>query len=189
MSRTKQLKLMVRTLLSERFQLRMHKEQRTLAFQALIHARPDKMLGPDLIRMDECNAATARRLQQEDPVKYPFPSGPTKAGCSQNGLRMLVPLLAPRLREIVVDATGLTGDFYFTIKFRESTEQSLANEAGDPSIPCLPVALSQQLGLKLESRRGPVDVRVIDSVDRHELSESPSASMRTCIHIEPHFGA
>jgi uncharacterized protein (TIGR03435 family) len=159
-----QLKLMVRTLLSERFQLTMHKEQRTMAFQALVHARPDKTLGPGLIKMNECNGATARRLQQEDPVRYPFPSGPTKAGCSQNGLRVLVDLLAPRLREIVMDATGLTGDFYFTIRFREPTEQPLASEAGDPSIPSLPVALSQQLGLKLESRRGPVDVLVIDSV-------------------------
>lgn len=159
-----QLKSMVRTLLDERFQLRVHNEQRTMAFQALVHARPDKLLGPNLIRMNECNGATARKLQQEDPVKYPFPNGPIKAGCSPNGLRVLVALLAPQLREIVVDATGLTGHFYFTIKFRGPTEQSAPGEAGDPSVPSLPVALSQQLGLKLESRRGPVNVLVIDSV-------------------------
>jgi uncharacterized protein (TIGR03435 family) len=59
-----------------------------------------------------------------------------------------------------VDATGLTGSFDLDVKFT-------ANDAPDPtSGASLFTAIQEQLGLRLEQRRAPVSVLVIDSAER-----------------------
>jgi len=68
----------------------------------------------------------------------------------------------------VIDATGLKGSFYFFIRSQfVSLPPDLAARvratSNDPNLPALSTALAEQLGLRLESRRGPVDVLVIDS--------------------------
>ena len=72
----------------------------------------------------------------------------------------------------VVDRTGLTGTFNVAVSFSPEGVRPFAGEfvrpgqrsAGDQELPSLRDALRDQLGLKLESGRGPVDVLVIDSV-------------------------
>jgi uncharacterized protein (TIGR03435 family) len=59
----------------------------------------------------------------------------------------------------VVEKTGLTGTFDIHLEFTN-------DEAVDPSIPSIFTALQEQLGLKLEAAKGPVDVLVIDRVER-----------------------
>jgi uncharacterized protein (TIGR03435 family) len=80
----------------------------------------------------------------------------------------------------VIDKTGLTGLYDFTLKFApegvraagpmgptltQRTAQAPAPPV-DPAAPSLSVALQEQLGLKLESARGPVEVVVIDRLER-----------------------
>jgi uncharacterized protein (TIGR03435 family) len=65
----------------------------------------------------------------------------------------------------IVDKTGLKGLFDFQMQFAPET----LSTAGSPSDPCGPslfTALQEQLGLKLESSKGPVEVLVVDSVSR-----------------------
>ena len=65
----------------------------------------------------------------------------------------------------VIDATGLTDSFYFTIRSQSAALIGrAANTDSDP--PALSTALEEQLGLRLQSRRGPVEVLVIDSAQR-----------------------
>ena len=78
--------------------------------------------------------------------------------------------LRPHVGREVVDRTGLTGEFDFDLQF------SAPPTAGstDASVPVAPLddaasiftALQEQLGLKLESTRGPVELMIIDSAER-----------------------
>ena len=71
---------------------------------------------------------------------------------------------------LVIDRTGLTGDFDFLLRFEPPgalSSTSAANAA--PSLdgaPPFPEAVQQQLGLRLQSARAPVDVLVIDSIEQ-----------------------
>ena len=75
----------------------------------------------------------------------------------------------------MVDKTGLTGNFDFTLVFAPDQPSSIPGPPpGVPAppvapiadAPVLPTALQEQLGLKLESERAPIDYLVIDRVER-----------------------
>ena len=63
----------------------------------------------------------------------------------------------------IVDKTGIQGKFTFTLKFRSNRNGDVE---GDSNIPELPTALQEQLGLKLVPENGPVEVVVIDHIER-----------------------
>ena len=88
-------------------------------------------------------------------------------------LTALATLLSPQVGRIVVDRTGLTGAYDFTLAWRPDGPGAPIGPrppgapelpAIDPDAPSLFTAIQEQLGLKLEAERGPVDVLVIDSV-------------------------
>jgi uncharacterized protein (TIGR03435 family) len=74
----------------------------------------------------------------------------------------------------VIDKTGLSGNFDFTLVFAADQPASMPSLPSVPAppiaavanAPTLPTALQEQLGLKLEAERGPIDYLVIDRVDR-----------------------
>lgn len=82
--------------------------------------------------------------------------------------------LSQRLGRTVVDKTGLTGNYDFTLRWTPDNGQALTGGlqgiAGgtppDSSEPSIFAAIQAQLGLKLESKKGPVPVLVIDHVER-----------------------
>jgi uncharacterized protein (TIGR03435 family) len=83
---------------------------------------------------------------------------------------MLGQFLRQSVDRTVVDRTGLSGVFDFTLEFAPElgpgTQPGTTASASDPSgLPSLFTALQEQLGLKLESQTGPVDVLVIDHVE------------------------
>jgi uncharacterized protein (TIGR03435 family) len=63
----------------------------------------------------------------------------------------------------VIDRTNLSGTFTFEIRFAPPTVSATNNDGG---LPSMFAALEEQLGLKLESTRAPLEVLVIDSVER-----------------------
>ncbi len=99
--------------------------------------------------------------------------GGVKAGGTP--INQILQLLSQNVQRIVVDRTGLTGNYDIDLTW---TPEQLPQGRGDapPGAPALPpidpngpslfTALQEQLGLKLESTRGPVDVLVIDKVER-----------------------
>jgi uncharacterized protein (TIGR03435 family) len=69
--------------------------------------------------------------------------------------------------ESVIDKTGLSGQSVYQVRYGSAFGPAPgAPTASDPSVPLLPVALQEQLGLKLESRTEPLEVLVIDSVEQ-----------------------
>jgi uncharacterized protein (TIGR03435 family) len=181
--------LMLRSLLEERFKLKAHRETRTLPIYELVIARADRMLGPELRTAAlDCDALTAA-LRAGNPPPARQPNQPPPCGAMRGPARILsggIPMqqLATMLTvamadangpagrdqgRLVVDKTGLTGRFEFTLAWTPEQMPTAAPPPGvppiDPNGPSFFTALQEQLGLKLQSATGPVDVVVIESVD------------------------
>ncbi len=153
--------LMIRTLLADRFKLMMHNERREVPIYRLVTARADGQLGPS-IRRGEC---VPRGGGPATDGRQSFCG--TSVGAGTMAVRGgTMTLLAQQLGRYagvgrpVVDLTNVTGQFDWELKWTP--------DAPDGNIPADGVsiftALQEQLGVKLEPARGPVDVLVIDSV-------------------------
>ena len=178
--------LMFQSLLEERFKLTVHRETRELPMYALVVARPDGRLGPQLMPSTlDCAAINAARRSGTPPA----PPKPERPLCSIRigfgqltgtgfPLTNLASSLVQFVHRSVVDRTGLSGHYDFDLKW--TPDQLPPRPAGmpadqrirvngveiDPNGPSIFTAVQEQLGLKLESMRGPVDVLVIDHVER-----------------------
>ena len=177
-----QVQLMLQSLLADRFQLKLHSETRELPIYELMVAKN----GPKLkaVPPPERPAPGAAPLA-------PVPGGPMPAGGFRIGrgemeaaavpLATLIQALSQQLGRMIVDKTGLTGTFDIKLTWTPDPGQTLGGPFGagpvpggpeiapppaDPNGPSLFTALQEQLGLRLESTKGPVDVLVIDSVER-----------------------
>jgi uncharacterized protein (TIGR03435 family) len=154
------LRVMLQNLLVERFSIKMHIETRSLPIYALALAREDGRLGPDL------HPGTTGRHPGE--IAYSS-NGSFAAGepTVMRGITMaaLARALSAKLERPVVDRTGLDGRF--ELELRYTMPRDPVTTASDPAggAPELFTALQEQLGLKLEATRGPVEVLVIDSAE------------------------
>jgi uncharacterized protein (TIGR03435 family) len=83
-------------------------------------------------------------------------------------LSQLANLLSPRVERPVQDRTGLAGNFDLDLQWKSEPGKETTLDAGLPdSLPIsIFTALQEQLGLKLESTRGQVDIVVIDHVEQ-----------------------
>jgi uncharacterized protein (TIGR03435 family) len=75
---------------------------------------------------------------------------------------MLTLLSRFEIQDPIVDATGLAGMFYVNLEWVHVDPRRPTDAPG----PSLYIALEQQLGLKLESHKGPVEIIVIDSAEK-----------------------
>ena len=89
-------------------------------------------------------------------------------------MELFVKQLAGQLGRSVVDRTGLKGDFDFELQWAAGGNRSIAPKEGgadspapaDTSGPTIFTAVQEQLGLKLEAQKGPVEMLVIDRAER-----------------------
>jgi uncharacterized protein (TIGR03435 family) len=176
----------MRSLLVERFNLKGHPETRELSAYALTFARRNRTLGsqirptatdctrPMTMSIDEVRAA-ARDGWPPCGMTY-FVSFVTSAAAgntvkmrvrrSGTTLEALATALQANVERPVVDQTGLAGRFDVEYSFAPQPPTPGVESVFGPEAPPLFVALEEQLGLKLESRRLTVPVLVIDSIDR-----------------------
>jgi uncharacterized protein (TIGR03435 family) len=133
----------IRALLEDRFQLVVRREPREIPAYVLTVAKN----GPKLTPGDENE-------------KFKLKLGRGKIANDGGGtIALLVSLLENQLDKRVFDETGLTGKYKFNLTY--APENVL-----DSPLPSLFTALQEQAGLKLESKRRPVDVIVIDKIER-----------------------
>ena len=175
------MKAMARTLLAERFQLRTHSERREMPVYALLIARSDGRLGPQMRRLAvDCEVVRATRARGEKPPGDAAPvcttgmsirrTGITELDSSGMTMAALIDNLSRAAGRPVLDRTGLTGSFAVSLRFATDAN-SLSPLGGPPQgvslepvdAPSLTAAVQEQLGLRLESRREPVAVLVVDS--------------------------
>ena len=161
---------MFQALLAERFKFKGHYETREEPIFALVLAREDGRLGPEIQKIDvDCAARTAAARRGESlPPLSTLPNGMVpcsmKAGGGQivsGGMTLagLARSVQGGTGRVIVDRTGLDGNYAFTLTYT-------SNPQPDSDRPSIFTALQEQLGLKLESARGPVRVFVIDHVER-----------------------
>jgi uncharacterized protein (TIGR03435 family) len=154
-----QMRAMVRQMLAERFALKVHTDVRERPIYRMVVARQDGKLGPSIYRMDDAECGG----NNPQPCDLSVWSGGLMS--SGMGLQQLAAALfntsQTGVDRPVVDHTGLAGTFGFTLMF--SSFDTAPHVSADPSIF---TALREQLGLKLEPARGPVELLVIDSVEQ-----------------------
>jgi uncharacterized protein (TIGR03435 family) len=175
--------VMLRTLLAERFRLAVHHETREVPMYALVIARRGLRLGPKLRPTAQDCAAWIAGGRRGAPPGLRSGSPPAAAGDLPCGAQMvngtairfsamtlsrLADLLSPRVGRPVQDQTGLAGNFDFDLQWSPEPGKEGPLNAGLPeSLPTsIFTALHEQLGLKLESTKGPADVLVIDHVEQ-----------------------
>jgi uncharacterized protein (TIGR03435 family) len=191
--------VMLTNLLKDRLKMVTHTETREMPVFNLVFARNDKRLGAALKETSaECQAAMAARLdaaQRGGPVST-APVGPSGCGsalinpgiASFSGMQMsqIAQILTQSVGRPVIDTTGLTGLYDFTLKWTPEPGSATLGPFGlppgalgglpgapqppaDPDSPNLFTAVQEQLGLKLEAGRGPVEVVVIDRLEKPTL--------------------
>lgn len=171
-----EVSVMLQQLLADRFQLVFHRETRELPVYALALARKNGKLGPGMVESKEGTC------KPPDPTKPAEASGKPNCGQGWGDARTfrsssvqadyLATSLSRLLRTMVIDKTGLTGKYDITldwtpddrIAFKLSPDAAKA--AAESGLPDLFGALQQQLGLKLESQKGSVEVLVIDHAEK-----------------------
>jgi uncharacterized protein (TIGR03435 family) len=180
-----QLLAMFRAVLADRFQLVAHWEMRDRPIYNLVLDRADRRLGPKLVQVAiDCVTAATAVLAGTPPDPRPgrgdecnFSRTTEAQAGSLQGNAVTMTVLARFLgvegagRE-VVDRTGLSGTFDIDLVYVPEhpvggiPPDRLALDPRFQGRPALTTALREQAGLKLEATRGPVEVLVIDSVER-----------------------
>jgi uncharacterized protein (TIGR03435 family) len=178
-----QMRLMMQSLLADRFGLVVHFEKQDVPVLAMTLLKPGK-LGPKLIPHSEgpqCGVIAGSRGKDPEPEGgflfppecdvYSAESRPnhTVIVGSRNTTMALIANSLPALGRIgkpIVDRTGLTGRFDFTIEWRPESTAAAALGADEPQAATFEEALKEQLGMKLTPIKAPLDVMVIDRVER-----------------------
>src|SRR5687767_6660976 len=158
-----QVRRMLQILLADRFGLQTHRETRQLPAYELRLARGRP--GPQLVLSTlDCDKQPPQATGRGG---FPICQGfQNRSLISGRGGRLdgLATALEAMVRQKVLDRTGLTGRYDFTMRWegaRGSAEHATVEE-----IAAMMTALQDQLGLKLESTRAPEDVVVVDAVRR-----------------------
>ena len=174
-----QTRLRLQALLTDRFQLKIHRETKELPVYALVVAKN----GPKLKQNAGENSGLGKGMMR---------MGPGQFVGQQASLAFLVQSLAQMLGRTVLDQTGLKGTYDFELNFAPDQSKGVMFAGPGPSDgapapppppgagpgmnkeppppdssgPTIFTALQEQLGLKLESQKGPVDIIVIDRVEK-----------------------
>lgn len=147
-----QMQAMFQQLLADRFKLSVHWDTRELPVYALVVAKS----GSKLHVSTESDGGTSASSGQFTA------KGITLAEMAQS----LTQELSTELGRVVIDKTGIAGRYDVTLKWTPDTDGASAdNRTENSSGPSIFTAMQEQLGLKLESAKSPVQVLVIDHVE------------------------
>lgn len=160
------LRRMVQSLLAERFKLALHRERKEQQVYALVIAK-----GGPKFKETEGNTGPGGGGRGKGMTRF------SRGALNGNGttMEMLAQLLSNTLGRSVLDKTGLTGGYDIKLEWTpDESEMMMKGPDGgaaaptppDSSGPSLFSALQEQLGLKLESTKGPVEILVIDRAEK-----------------------
>ena len=141
----------LRNLLADRFHLALHRETKELPAYELVIAKG------------------GAKLQESTDGKNFIRRGIGTLKGQSVGLKMLALNLSNELNSPVIDKTGLTQNYDFELKWTPLAPSATSVDPPpptDPDRPSIFTALSEQLGLRLESKNGPVEVLVVDRAEK-----------------------
>lgn len=174
--------LMLRALLVERFGLATHIDAKEMSIYALVLAKSDGSLGPQLKRSgSDCEESDAGGRGRSGDAPAPG----NRSTCAMRAmpgtilaggatLTELADGLSTVLDRVVQNRTGLPDQFAFTLRWTpdqippgyDRKARAMGLPPIDPEGPSLFTAVREQLGLKLDSQKGPVDILVVDRAER-----------------------
>jgi uncharacterized protein (TIGR03435 family) len=156
-----QMREQLRALLADRFQLTLHRETKEQSVYALVVAKGGS------------------KLKESETQGSAGPRGMMRMGRGQVSgqampLQQLTEVLSSQLGRPVIDRTGLKGNFDFKLEWTPDPGQPAAMPANgpdapppsDPNGPSIFTAVQEQLGMRLESTKGPVELLVVDTVEK-----------------------
>jgi uncharacterized protein (TIGR03435 family) len=148
-----QIRLMLQTLLTERFQIALHREQKELSYVALV-------VGKKVAKLRDATEGS-------DASGNKFLIG--QIASNHISMTMLATLLSRFTGQTVLDMTGFKGEYDLKLDWTPDNPAAAAaiNAAADG--PSLFAAVEQQLGLKLDVRKGPVEILAIDHAAREPV--------------------
>jgi uncharacterized protein (TIGR03435 family) len=156
---------MLQTVLADRLKLALHREAREISVYALVLAKS----GPKL-QQSKPGDTYPNGFKGPDGVARPGGihfAGNSKLIAQGVPIAPLRAQLSWQLRRTILDETGLSGTYDFTLQLPDSVPLGIDNPAPPESYaPALSTAIEQQLGLKLEPRKASMEVLVIDRVER-----------------------
>lgn len=180
------IRLMIQGLLADRFQMTFHKDTKEMPIYALVVGKNGAKMAAS-----KGNADFGGDDVRARGGRPPLQEGGVKGGGRGQGIRMMrgeingqnvtTAMLADMLSRItgrsVIDKTGLAGSYDFTLKYTPEGAAPMLKPGGgadgadapppaESDRPSIFVAVQEQLGLKLESQRGPVDLYVIDKIEK-----------------------
>jgi uncharacterized protein (TIGR03435 family) len=143
-----QMRRMLQATLTERFKLALHRETKEMPIYAL-------MVGRDGLK-----------IKETEPVHGGFSIGRGHIEAKAGALSAFADRLSQMLDRPVIDQTATAGVFNFTLDWSPDLPMTNPEESSAAAGPSVFTAIQQQLGLKLEARRGPVDVLMIERGER-----------------------
>jgi uncharacterized protein (TIGR03435 family) len=154
---SEQLRERLRSLLRERFNLKIKKETRELQIYVLVEGKGGHKL----------HSSQTQPLKQDTPPDAMIRIGRRELAAEAASISDLTNMLAQKLGRPVTDKTGIKGLFDFKLQFTPDEIRGVETDpAADTSAPSIFTAVREQLGLKLENQKGPVEVLVIISVEK-----------------------
>jgi uncharacterized protein (TIGR03435 family) len=170
---------MLRALLIDRFRMSAHTETRQQPIYTLVVAQPARPL-PERLHVSTFDCAAlgdAIRRGQKPVARVVTPDAtpdcsistpPGKLDMGTQPMRQFAAILSDIVQRPVIDRTGLTGNYSASITYTPDNSRvgGADQPATDPNAASIFTALQEQLGLRLESTRGPIDVLVIDHIEK-----------------------
>jgi uncharacterized protein (TIGR03435 family) len=153
---------LVKSLLADRFGFAAHSETRQLPIYALVLLRTDRSPGPALKLRDCQTPQEAVRTVGTGCGSVINDTG--RISGSGASIAMLANSLSGILNSVVTNKTGLSGDFDFELRWSDAGVAAPNQTTGLNDAPALTTAVQEQLGLRLQPDRGPVEVLVVDRV-------------------------
>lgn len=152
---------MMRTLLADRFGLAVHSETQDRPGYVLVAGRNGPKLAPPV---DDPSVLFSRT-----------PSGDRTLNAPNVSMKRLAEALSTALGSIVVDQTGIEGQYNVSLQWTPDASEPRMSKSGEPLPPAPPdavpgpslfTAVQEKLGLKLEAKKVPVEVIVIEHANR-----------------------
>jgi uncharacterized protein (TIGR03435 family) len=156
--RTIESRAMFQQLLADRFKLAVHWETRELPIYALVAAKN----GPKLQPTKETGEGSGTSSHGNGVTVQFTATNLTLAQLAES----LTQQLSQDLGRNIIDKTGIDGKYDFSLKWATQSDAASASDTASPeSLPSIFTAIQEQLGLKLESSKGPVQVLVVDHAE------------------------
>lgn len=149
--RSDEVRAMLRALLVERFGLVFHKETREMPVYTLVVGKNGPKLKP----------ASAPRPAADRGAEQKTSGNRGELEAENLPITGLVDDLSTIVERMVIDKTGLTGSYDFTLRFTPR-----AGSSEDADAPSIFTAVEEQLGLKLEPAQGPVEMFQVDKLEK-----------------------